>query len=82
LPGLASKPTWFSMVQWLRAVRMNFLIGQPVVSSIRRLTASAAKTMVRLAMTNASELPRRFRHCCGVRRAWWISPRPAMTSPP
>ena len=30
------------MVQWLRPVRMNFLIGQPVVSSIRRLTASAA----------------------------------------
>jgi hypothetical protein len=35
------------MVRWERAVWMNFLMLQPVVVSIRWVTARAAKTMVR-----------------------------------
>ena len=42
-------PAWISMVRQRRAVLMNLRMDQPVWCSIQRLTASAAKTMVRCA---------------------------------
>jgi hypothetical protein len=44
---MVCRPAWISMVRYRRAVLTNFLMDQPVCASIQRLTASAAKTMVR-----------------------------------
>ena len=46
-------PAWISMVRQRRAVRTNLRIDQPVWASIQRLTAGAAKTMVRWASIEA-----------------------------
>jgi hypothetical protein len=46
---MVCRPAWGSMVRYRRAVLTNFLIVQPVCASIQRLTARAAKTMVRWA---------------------------------
>lgn len=39
-------PAWIWTVRWRGVVRTNFLMLQPVTSSIQRLTARAASTMV------------------------------------
>jgi len=42
-------PAWIWMARWRRAVLMNLRMDQPVRRSIYRLTARAAKTIVRCA---------------------------------
>jgi hypothetical protein len=42
-------PAWISMVWWRRRLVMSFLIDQSVRRSSQRVTARAAKTMVRWA---------------------------------
>jgi hypothetical protein len=68
------------MVWQRRAARTNFLIDQPVCSSIQRLTASAANTVVRCASLESLvrwQMGLACRPCFGMRKdfsiwkSWW-----------